>query len=115
MKCGPIFHFPKFFTAVSKQYIATEQVLNLEPCTFFELKKLIFRQFSKICKFTNPSNVIRLKLGQKGAKFVCHIPTMIKKKMAFPKKKKKFYGFVEVNNSFLRAVYKNCDIPNPLV
>ena len=38
-----------------------------------------------------------------------------KKKMAFPKKKKKFSGFVEVNNSFLRAVFKNCDIPNPLV
>ena len=73
-------HFPKFFTAVSKQYIATEQVLNLEPWTFFELKRLIFRHFSKICKFTNPSDVIKLKLGQKEAKFVYHIPTMIKKK-----------------------------------
>ena len=81
-------HFPKFFTAVSKQYIATKQVLNLEPCTFFELKKLIFRHFSKICKFTNPSNVIRLKLGQKGAKFVCHIPTMIKKNDGFSPPKK---------------------------
>ena len=64
--------FPKFFKAVSKQYIVTKQqkTLSWEPCIFFKMKSLIFRHFLKIWKFNNPCDVIRSKLGQKGTKFL---------------------------------------------
>ena len=75
-------HIPKFFKAVSKQYIATKQqkkVRNLEPCIFFKVKKLIFCHFSKIWKFKIPCDVIKSKLGQKWVKFLHYIPTVIKR------------------------------------
>ena len=65
-------HFPKFFKAVSKQHIAAKQqqkVLTLKLCIFFEVKKLIFRHFSKIWKLNNPCEAINSKLGQKRAKY----------------------------------------------
>ena len=53
--------------------------LNLESCIFFEVKNLIFHHFSKIWKFNNPCNIIKSRLGQKGTKFVCYVPTVIKR------------------------------------
>ena len=46
---------------------------------FFDVKNLIFFHFSKIWKFNDPCDVIKSKLGLKGAKFVCCIPTVIKR------------------------------------
>ena len=67
-------HFPKFFKAIYHNQTTTE---NSKLGTMFhEVKNLIFRHFSKIWKFNNPCDVIKSKLGQKGAKFVYYIPTV---------------------------------------
>ena len=44
------------------------KVLKLEPYIFFEVKNLIFYDFSKIWKSNNPCDVIKSKLGQKAPK-----------------------------------------------
>ena len=44
----------------------------------FEVKNLIFRHFSNIWNFNNPCDVMKSKVSQKGAKFVCYILTVIK-------------------------------------
>ena len=69
---------------------------------FFDVKNLIFCHFSKIWKFNDPCDVIKSKLGLKGAKFVC---CNCDKKIKFNN-----YGFFEVSNSFFRPVFYNCDI-----
>ena len=51
----------------------------LETMCIFELKNLIFCQFSEIRKFNNPCDIIKSKLDQKGAKFKYYIPTVIKR------------------------------------
>ena len=52
---------------------------KLETMQFFEVKNLIFRYFCKIWKFNNPCDVIKSILGQKGAKLVYYIATVMKR------------------------------------
>ena len=54
--------------------------------------KLIFCHISKIWKFNNPCDVIKLKLGQKGIKFIYYIPPVIKN--SNPKTKENLLIFV---------------------
>ena len=48
-------------------------------------------------------DVMKSKVGQKGAKFVYYIPTVTKRSNSTT-------GFFKVSNSFLRPVFLDCDI-----